>query len=98
MTLPQRSCATPCSSQHVVQARGAVDAELGLQRPRRVVDARVDDAAVVAGLVEADLVLLVEDGDPQARTPRQQLARDGEPDDPGADDRDVVVRWHATRV
>ena len=38
----------------------AAAAELGLQRARRVVDAGVEDAGVVAGLVRGELVLLLQ--------------------------------------
>ncbi len=64
-------------------------AEPGLERAGHVVDARVHDAAVVAGLVGADDRLLVEDRQAQVRTPLAQAERGGEPDDPGADDGDL---------
>jgi hypothetical protein len=57
-----------------------------------VVDAGVDDAGVAAGLVLGDLVFLLEDGHGVARG--GQLARDGEPDDAGADDSDVLGFGH----
>ncbi len=74
------------------QPLGAAHAEPRLERARRVVDAAVDDPARAAGLVRADDRLLVEDGDRGARYARLQLARDSEPEDPGADDDSVVPR------
>jgi hypothetical protein len=49
----------------------------------------VDDAARPSRLVRADARLLVDHGEPDARLSALQLARDGEPDDPAADDDDV---------
>src|SRR3954468_5066624 len=72
-----------------VQVARAADAQLRLQRSRDVVDARVDDAGVVAGLVAGDLRLLVDHRDRLARVPVRELARGGEADDPGSDDGDV---------
>src|SRR5581483_6842000 len=66
----------------------AAPAERRLQRPRRVVDAGVDDAAVAARLVARDRVLLLEDSDGRVRAQLAQPPRDGQPDDPGPDDAD----------
>src|ERR671935_2277875 len=55
-----------------VELRRAVDAQPRLERPRRVVDAGVDDAAVVAGLVRAELGLAVDHGEAEARVAPQQ--------------------------
>jgi hypothetical protein len=80
------------------QPLGAAHAQPRLQRARRVVDATVDDAARAAGLVRPHGRLLVEDGDRGSRRARLQLARDGQPEDPGADDDRVVPRRaHAVR-
>jgi hypothetical protein len=68
----------------------ALDAESSLQRARSVVDAAVDDSGVVAGLVPGDLGLLVDDRQPQAGAPREQLPGNRESDDAGADHDDVV--------
>ena len=43
----------------------------------------------MAGLVYAERRLLVEHREPDAGLPRLELTRDGQPDDPGADDDDV---------
>src|SRR5436853_607279 len=72
-------------------AARALHAEAGLQRAGRVVDAGVDHAAVVAGLVEADVLLLLEHAHRAVRAPDEQLARDGEAEDARADHRDVAV-------
>ena len=60
-------------------------AELRLQRAGRVVDARMHDAAVMAGLVNADLALLVEHRQLAAGLDFGQPARHREAEDPGAD-------------
>ena len=91
ITFPQRSNGIAVLLAELVQLARALDAQPRLERARRVVDARVDDSAVVAGLVEADVVLLLEDDDRAARVAAVQLARDREPEDAGADDGDVYV-------
>jgi hypothetical protein len=54
----------------------------------------VDDTAVVPGLVRADLRLALEHDDVEVRRAPAQLACDGNPDDPGADDgRIAPLRW-----
>ena len=75
-----------------VQVAGALDAEPRLQRAGRVVDAGVDDARVVAGLVRADALLALDDVHAQVGVAQQRLAGDGEPEDPGADDDEVAGR------
>src|SRR5438270_478612 len=55
-----------------------------------VVDAGVDDAAVVAGLVVRDVGLFFEQDEPRAWRPVEDGARRRQPDDAAADDRDVV--------
>ena len=49
----------------------------------------MDHAAVVARLVGCDLRLLLEDAHTKARMPQQRLARDCQPENPGADDGEV---------
>ena len=49
------------------EPRGALDAELRLERPRDVVDASMDDAARVPGLVRPERRLLVEHRESEAR-------------------------------
>src|SRR3989454_3847576 len=55
-----------------------------------VVDARVDDARVVAGLVRGETRLLLEDHEARPGEALAQRPRRGEADDAAADDRDVV--------
>src|SRR6266851_191917 len=76
-----------------VHQLGALDAELSLERARRIVDARVDDAGIVAGLVLGYRAGLVDDDDLSGRAPGDYFARDGESDDPGADHGDVIAVW-----
>ena len=66
-------------------------AEAGLERPRRVVDPGVDDAAVAPRLVGRDLGLLLEHGDHGAGPGLAQPTRDREPDDPCADHPDALA-------
>ena len=77
--------------------RSALAAEAGLEAAGRVVDAGVDDAAVVPGLVPGDLGLLLDDEDVRARSPAQDLVCRRETDDPAADD-DDVTHGPSTRV
>ena len=73
-------------------------AERRLERSGRVVEAGVDDAAVVPGLVGRDARLLLEDGHLGAGIAPRHLARDGEAHDPGPDDangRVASARRHA---
>src|SRR5262249_14794698 len=72
----------------------AFDAELRLEGARLVVDAGVDDAAVVAGLVRAELRLLLEDDQPRAPGARGQRSRSGEADDASAHDGEVEAFIH----
>ena len=67
----------------------ALGAEARLERAGGVVDARVQDAGVVPGLMEARDRLALEHRDGAVGLPRQQLARHREADDAGADDDDV---------
>src|SRR5207249_11249339 len=54
------------------------------------VDARVDDARVVAGLVRGETRLLLEDHEARPGEALAQRPRRGEADDAAADDGDVV--------
>ena len=67
----------------------AFAAERRLERARGVVDAGVDDAAVVARLVAGELGLLLDDGEPELRSPAQQPIGGGQSDDSAADHDDV---------
>ena len=73
----------------------APDAERCFQRAGRVVDAAVQDPGVVAGLVEADLPLLVDHQHAQRRTRQQEGPCRREADDSGTHDEDVVTAIHA---
>ena len=61
-------------------------AERRLQAAGGIIDAGMDDAAVVPGLVGSDFLLLLDDGDGQALIPPRQLQRGREADDASADD------------
>ena len=71
------------------QLARARDAEPGLERTGRVVDPGVHDARVAACLVRGDALLLLEHDHVPARIAQGELARDRQPDDAGADDRDL---------
>jgi hypothetical protein len=73
----------------VVELARALGAQAGLERAGRVIDAGVQDAGVVPGLMEADIGLALEHRDGAVRLPRQQLARDREADDAGTHHDDV---------
>ena len=101
----RRSRRSPCrrcwygidrSAQYCLQRRRALRAETSLQRARRVVDARVDHAAVAPGLVLRDRRFLVENDDSQPGPPERKRARDSEADDTRADDGDVGACDHPT--
>ncbi len=77
ISLPQRSCAIARASQYSYSSARSVDAQSRLQRARPVVDARVDHARAVAGLVRRQLLLALEHAQRRARMPACQLARDG---------------------
>ena len=70
-----------------VQAIGSFDAQLGLHRAGRIVDACVDDAAVVRGrfLTESSMPLRQYDGKPAIG----ELVRRGEAGDAAADNQGV---------
>src|SRR5262249_54384597 len=74
-----------------VQLALSLHAQLRLERARRVVDARVQHPAVVAGLVAADAPLLVEDAQAQLRIADEQLAGDRQADNARTDHDDVVA-------
>ena len=64
--------------------------EAGLQRAGLVVEAAVEDAAVVRALVAARAVLFFKDANRGTGLAEQQLAGDGKPDDSAADDEIAV--------
>ena len=67
-----------------------LDAQTRLERSRRVVDPRVDDAAVVSRLMARKLVLLLQQRQPDSGVTCDQLASDRETEDASADDDDVL--------
>ena len=76
----------------------AVDAQPRLQRARLVVDAGVDDAAVVSRSGGGRRAARAPAPRRSARTPPQQLARRRQPQDPGPDDDGIAAgRWHVHR-
>ncbi len=68
----------------------AFDTELGLERPRLIVDPRVDHAGVVAGLVRRQDVLFLEDDQLEVGVAGEEFAPGRQADDAAPDDRDVV--------
>src|SRR5690606_1594818 len=75
----------------LAEQQGAAAAQRGLERSRAVVQAGVDHAAVPAGLVRGDPVLLLQHGDPCAGPLPGDPPGQGQPDDPAADDADVLA-------
>lgn len=72
----------------------AATAESCLERARLVVEAGMDNTAVVAGLVCGEHRLLLHDGDLGSRTQLENPSGDGDAEDPAAHDR-VAGRGHA---
>ncbi len=64
----------------------ALDGHLGLEAAWLVVQAGVDDAAVVAGLVGGDLGLFLQNDELEVRAALHQLHGRGQANDSGADD------------
>ncbi len=91
ISLPQRWAVDAVLVAVLVQRAGAADAEVGLQRPRGVVDALVDDAAVVAGLVRGDPGLALQHDHLAPRHPVQELTGDGQPEDAAADNGKIAI-------
>ena len=72
----------------------ALAAEAGLQRARRVVEAGVDDAAVVAGLVGREPLLAFDEHEADVGPSAEHLASGRQAEDAAADDDDVgTVGW-----
>jgi hypothetical protein len=76
-----------------VELRRSRHAEACLERAGLVVDAGVDDAARVPGLVRADAGCAFQHHDSGVRASRRQLASDGKAHDPSADDGDIAGGW-----
>ena len=76
----------------------ALAAQLRLERPRLVVQAGVQDAAVVAGLVGRELGLLLHDREAQRWPSLQQPICRRQPDDAAADHDDVESIAHVAGI
>jgi hypothetical protein len=72
-----------------VERAASIHAELRLQGSGGVVDAGMDDAAVVTRLVGGDASFLLEDCDADPGIAAERLARHGQSEDPGSDDGEV---------
>ncbi len=80
-------------------SRGATHTKPRLQRPRLVVDAGVDDAAVVSALVTRYARFLLEQQKPLLRKTPCDLQRNRESDNSAAHDDNVVARGiHGSRA
>ena len=88
--LPVAPCSDPALLAVRVELPRAGDAEPRLQRPRPVVDPRMDDAARAPGLMRRHARLALQYADADAVVAERQLAPHGEPQDPGADNDDVA--------
>src|SRR5258706_11872303 len=69
----------------------ALDAELRFQRSGLVINAGVNDAAVVAALMPAHAVFFLEQQQAKAGESLRDLKGDGETDNTSADDEDIVA-------
>jgi hypothetical protein len=87
--LPVDAVGDPLLVTEPEQAIAPLSAESRLQRAGLVVDARVDDAAVVAALVEGEPLFLLEESDSGARSASKDLAGDRQADQSAADDEAV---------
>src|ERR1700688_2508161 len=76
----------------VNHGRGSGDAEAGLQGSGLVIDAGVNDAAVVSALVASDTVFFLEEQEPQVGKTARDFERDAKADGATADDDHVVAR------
>ena len=84
-SLPQTSWGMPISRQNSTICRMPADRQSRLHRPRLVVQAAVQHAAVVPGLVAAHAGLLFQHADPRARETLGQAVSRGQPHDAAAD-------------
>ena len=95
--------AAPAERQSVfldegVQQLVSPTGELCFQGVGCVVEARVQDAAVTAGRVLGDMVLLVQQDDRQIGPQSSDAIRQGEADDPATDDGDIETVTHTATV
>src|SRR6266851_1516276 len=70
---------------------GALHAQLRLERAGAIVDARMQHAAVVSGLVLSQLAFLLQQRQTQLGPAVEQLVGECNPDNPTADYRHIVV-------
>ena len=93
ITFPQRSLGDAPLRAVLIQLARALHAQARLERAGHVVDAGVDHARVVAGLMRADLGLALEHADRRLRVAPDQLARDRQAHDPASHHREVAALW-----
>ena len=96
--LADRVDADPVLRAELLHQPGALDAEPRLVRAGLVVDPRVDDAAVVPGLVRGQPRLLLEDHQAKAGALREERARRREPHDAPSDHGQIEPVAHAHRL
>lgn len=83
-----RDAVFPAKLHH---GRRAADAQLRLQRPRFVVNAGMNDSAVVPALMPADTTFLFEQQQPKPGKSPRDLKPHSKADNPSADDDDFVA-------
>lgn len=76
----------------------AGDGQARFQRAGLVVEAGVEDAAVMAALMGADVVFLFQHGDARVGKAPREFAGRGKADDAAADDDEALAGYAHTRV
>ena len=89
MTLPQISCGRLCCAAKFHHGGGSLDTKLRLQGSGLVINAGVNDAAVVSALVPGDGVFLLDQQQSQIREQAGGVHRGRETYDSSTDDDDV---------
>jgi hypothetical protein len=89
--------ADPARLAVLVKRARAFDAEPRLQGAGTVVDAGVDHAARVTGLMRADPRLALQHRDLRTGVTEGQLPRRGDPDDPRPDHEEIALRGWIVR-
>jgi hypothetical protein len=84
----------PVLLAEVLRRLCALLAQLGLETPRCIVDARMNDATVVAGLMAGELGLLLEDHQTDTRPSFEEAHCGRHPDDAAADHAIVESHGH----
>ena len=82
-----RDAVFPAEGDHLLQA---LDTQLRLFRSRLVVEAGMQDTAVIPGLMGGQLRFLFHEHEAQPRTGLQQPIRSGQPHDTASDNNDVL--------